>query len=314
MSWIRIALALSTSLVLGAALAHAVGVPAEPAQAPPATAAADPNAADRAAIGQLAAAYVAAFQAEDAKALAAFWTPDGDLTDLAGRTLTGREAIATSFAELFAENQGLTLRIEVGSLRFPVPGTAIEDGVTSVLAPGSSVPKRARYTNTLVRRDGKWLLASVRETAFVPPSNYEHLRPLEWMIGEWKHETPDGHVAMVGFTWSPDGNFLLGKRAVAVGGTLLDNGSERIGWDPAAKVIRSWSFETDGGFGHGTWSQDGKIWRIGTSAVLASGSLMTFSSTITRVDDDTITWQATDHVVDGVRLPDSAVLTMSRMR
>jgi hypothetical protein len=37
-------------------------------------------------------------------------------------------------------------------------------------------PSRARDSNFFVKKDGQWLLASVREAAYVPPSNYENLR------------------------------------------------------------------------------------------------------------------------------------------
>src|SRR5262249_50642148 len=52
-------------------------------------------------------AFIAAFEKGDAKALAAFWTPDGDYTDQTGNRLVGREAIEKSFAELFSETKGL---------------------------------------------------------------------------------------------------------------------------------------------------------------------------------------------------------------
>lgn len=32
-------------------------------------------------------------------------------------------------------------------------------------------------------------------------------------------------------------------------------GTQVIGWDPAAGTIRSWMFDSDGGFGEGTWSK-----------------------------------------------------------
>ena len=31
--------------------------------------------------------------------------------------------------------------------------------------------------------------------------------------------------------------------------------TQRIGWDPAAKQIRSWEFDSEGGFGEGTWGE-----------------------------------------------------------
>jgi hypothetical protein len=68
----------------------------------------------------------------------------------------------------------------------------VEDGTTAVLEPDGTAPSRARYSNFFVKQDGQWLLASVREAAYVPPSNYENLRGLEWVIGEWVDENPGG--------------------------------------------------------------------------------------------------------------------------
>jgi uncharacterized protein (TIGR02246 family) len=279
-----------------------------------ATRAEGPSAEQQATIAKKAQAFIDAFQKGDAKALAAFWTPDGDYADVDGHVVKGRKAIAEDFARQFAENKGLTLRIEVASVRFPTPDTAIEDGVTTVVAPDGGVPDRARYTNFLVKKDGEWLLESVRESTFVPPSNYQHLRPLEWVIGEWVEDTKESHVGRVMFQWTPDQNFIIGTRAVGVKDILLDNGSQRIGWDPSAKIIRSWDFEADGGFGHGEWKPDGDKWAITMSSVLRSGSLMTATTVVTRVDPDTITWQLKNQQLDGKALPDTPIVTMKRAK
>jgi len=129
--------------------------------------------------------------------VAAFWTSDGDYVDPSGRVLLGRPAIEKDFEQLFAENKGLKLRIEVASLKFPTPDTAIEDGTTGVLAPDGTVPSRARYTNFFTKKNGQWLLASVREAAYVQPSNYGNLRELEWVIGEWVDENPGGELGLI---------------------------------------------------------------------------------------------------------------------
>jgi hypothetical protein len=42
--------------------------------------------------------------------------------DPSERVLSGRPAIEKDFADLFAQNKGLKLRIEVASLKFPHPG------------------------------------------------------------------------------------------------------------------------------------------------------------------------------------------------
>ena len=301
---------LLTTLLL-AALALSGAFAAEvPAPAP----AVDPAATSTEEIRRTAMAFAAAFHQGDVKALAGFWTPDGDYTDLGGRLLKGRDAIQDDFADLFSQNKGLTLRIEVGSLRFPTPDTAIEDGVTSVMSPTAATPNRARYTNFLVKRDGKWLLASVREANYIPPNHQDHLRPREWMIGEWKDQTTNGHMAHVVFEWSPDLNFILSVRVVRVEGTFLDNGTQRIGWDPSAKLIRSWNFEPDGGFGDSTWSADtdGR-WIVKANSVLRSGHQASATTVVTRVDPDTITFQVRDQKADGKPLPDSATITMNRV-
>lgn len=268
---------------------------------------------DRAAIEKMANAFVEAFGKGDSKALSEFWAPDGDYIDPDGRVLKGRAAIAADFADLFAASKGLAARIEVASLRFPTPDTAIEDGVTSVLSPEGGMPSRTRYTNTLVKLDGRWLLSSCREAPYVPPTNADNLRPLAWLVGEWAHDAQDGHVAVARFDWSPDHNFILVNRAVAVRDVLLDNGTARIGWDPAAKSIRTWSFECDGGFSEGNWVKVGDNWVSKTSAVLGGGQLMTSTTIMTHPDASTITWQATEQRVNGKPLPDSPVIRMKHV-
>ena len=87
------------------------------------------------AIQKQAEAFVEAFHKGDAKAVAAFWTADGDYTDLTGRQIKGREAIEKVFADLFAQAKGLKIRIDSDSLRFVTPEVAIEDGTSEVYPP-----------------------------------------------------------------------------------------------------------------------------------------------------------------------------------
>jgi hypothetical protein len=101
---------------------------------------------------------------------------------------------------------------------------------------------------------------------------------------------------------------------VGVKGELLDNGHQRIGWDAASKQLRSWTFESDGGYAEGAWIPDGEKWVNRVSAVTRTGSLMTSTTVVTRVDADTLTWQSKEQVMDGKSLPDSPVVTMKRAK
>jgi len=268
-----------------------------------------------AALDDMARAFADAFHRGDAAGLGAFWAPDADYAGPDGRMLRGRDAIVADYTELFEANKGLSLRIEVHSRRFPTADTAIEDGVTSVIGPAGSLPTRTRYTTTFVSRDGKWLISSVREAPYIPPTNAEHLRAIDWTIGEWVQEGDDsGPRAHASFGWTPDGNFIVAQRGVINGDSLLHAGTERVGWDPIAKRVRSWSFESDGGFGEGAWTRNGDIWTIKSNAVLASGSRLRATTVITRVDSNTITWKVTNQDVDGIAIPDSQVVTMKRVR
>src|SRR5262249_36380391 len=143
---------------------------------------------DKAAIQKNAEGFVEAFHKGDAKALAAFWTPDGDYTILTGRHMKGREAIEKAFEEFFKENKDLKLGIDSESLRFVTPDVAVEDGITSVSSPNGGPPSRARYTIVHVKKDGQWAMSSVRDAAYAPPTNQEKLQGLEWVIGDWADE------------------------------------------------------------------------------------------------------------------------------
>ena len=87
-----------------------------------------------------------------------------------------------------------------------------------------------------------------------------------------------------------------------------------IGWDPVAKTVRSWSFHANGGFGEGTWSQDGNTWTIKTTAVLPDGTKASATDVVTLVDADTITIQAKSRVLDGKPLPDVKEIRLKRVK
>lgn len=282
----------------------------------PATAQASRNghAADDAAIQKNAEAFVEAFHKGDAKAIAAFWTTDGDYTDQLGKRLTGREAIEKSFAEFFAENSGAKLRIEIDSIKFITAEVAIEDGMTAVMTPDGAPPSRAKYTIVHVKKDGKWLIGSVRESAFVPPSNSEHLRKMEGVIGSWASEPVNGEVTRIIFNWAENQSFITATFANTFKNITIGGGTQWIGWDPAGKTVRSWSFQTNGGFGEGTWTQSGKTWTVKTTATLPDGTKATATDEITVIDEDTVSFQAKDRMHDGKPLPDIKAIKLTRVK
>jgi uncharacterized protein (TIGR02246 family) len=268
--------------------------------------------AGQAALMKNAQAFTEAFEKGDAKAVAAFWAEDGDYMDLDGRRLQGRPAIENAFNDFFNENKGSKLRIDVKSVRFVTPETAIEDGVTSVIPPDGTPPSQARYSNVHVKKDGQWVLLSVREAPYAPPGNYEHLRGLEWAIGEWVDEGEGPEIDHVTFEWAPENNFLISTQDVRVRDTLVARSTEWIGWNPATSEVRSWSFVADGAIGEGVWSNQGDQWIINTNAILPNGKKLKATNVVTRNGPDAITWESKDRTLDGKPLPDVKEIKMKR--
>ena len=74
--------------------------------------------------------------------------------------------------------------------------------------PDGGPPGRVRYTIVHVKKDGEWALESVRDAPFTPPSNYEHLRGLEWSVGDWASDGDKGEAERLSVSWSENRNFI----------------------------------------------------------------------------------------------------------
>jgi uncharacterized protein (TIGR02246 family) len=291
-------------------------VPLALAFAPPLGLAQQPgdHADDKAAIGKNAEAFVEAFHKSDAKAVAAFWAADGDYTDQAGRNLKGRDAIEKAFAALFANAKGLKVRIESDTLRFLTPDVAVEDGTSETVGPAGLPPSRARYTIVHVKKGGLWQLGSVREAPFAAPSNAEHLAGLAWAVGDWTGDAGAGEVEQWSVAWADNQNFLVATSKLTARNVPLAGATQWIGWDPVAKRVRSWTFDATGGYGEGTWTDDGKQWVLKSASVLQDGRKATATYVITPVDGDTISFQARDRTLDGKALPEVKEIRLRRTK
>lgn len=258
--------------------------------------------------------FIAAFNKGDAEAVAGFWTPDGDYVDMAGETLKGRKAIAAAFAKQFGAAKGAKVQIHPTSLRVVKPDLAIEDGITEVLPGDDAPPTAARYTIVHVKVDGQWYLSSVRDAAATPSTNAQHLQPIEWLLGNWSEEGGKGDQLEVNYAWAENQNFIVSSYAFTNKGIPLAGGTQWIGWDAAAKQLRSWTFESSGGMGQGVWSKDGDKWTIKFEMILPDGKKMMATNTITRADADHVVWQSTGRTIDGQAIPDSEVIKLQRAR
>jgi uncharacterized protein (TIGR02246 family) len=272
----------------------------------------DRQAADEAAIRKAVEAYVAAFNQANAKALAALWAPEAVyINPLSGEQVVGREAIEGQFAAIFAEAKGAKLEATTGSIGFVSPNVAVEQGTAKVIRP-EQAPEESQYTAVYVKREGQWLLDRVtEETVLVVTSHYEQLKDLEWMVGSWVDQDDEATV-VTECNWTRNNNFLTRSFTIQVRDRIDMAGMQIIGWDPAAKQIRSWVFDSDGGFGQATWKKKGNRWYIQQSGVLPDGRKSSSVNIITYVDDNTCTLQSVNRTVDGELLPNIAEVKITK--
>jgi hypothetical protein len=67
--------------------------------------------------------------------------------------------------------------------------------------------------------------------------------------------------------------------------------------------IRSWIFDSNGGFGESSWSLDGGHSLIRASNVLPDGSRSTAENVLTKIDDNKFTWESQNRTLDGEPQP-----------
>ena len=259
--------------------------------------------ADEAAIRKMVDSYVQAFNRHDAEALADHWSPDAVyLNRTTGEEVVGRSAIAEQFKALLKEQPKLKVEVNVESIQFISPTVAVEHGKTKLLAPNAE-PEEIDYTAVDVKRDGKWLLDRVTDkTKETEPSHYEQLKALEWMVGEWTGSTDDAEVE-VDCDWTKNKNFLTRAFKISIDGDTSFSGMQIVGWDPAKKTIRSWTFDSKGTFAEATWQEKGGRWFLRNRGTLPDGRTATMINVMKQVDANSFTWQTIDRTAGSELLP-----------
>jgi uncharacterized protein (TIGR02246 family) len=261
------------------------------------------SAADEQQIRKGVAAYVEAFNKHDAKALAEFWAPEAVYQNRStGEQVTGRAAIADQFAATFKAQPDLKLQVNVESVQFVSPNVAVERGQAKLLSPGAE-PEEVAYSAVDVKRDGKWLIDRVTDTAKeVVPSNYEQLKSLEWMIGQWTTEANNAEVE-VDCNWTKNKNFITRAFRISIGGESDFSGMQIIGWDASAKQIRSWTFDSNGTFAEATWEQRKGSWFIRNRGVISDGRAATMINVMKQTGENAFSWQTIERTAGGELLP-----------
>jgi uncharacterized protein (TIGR02246 family) len=254
---------------------------------------------------------VAAYNRGDANAVADHWSETGQWTSPSGEQVQGRAAIAEQMQSIFAAGDAPQIEVSEPRIRLISADVAIEEGTARVTYPGE-VPGTSDYIAIHVKKNGQWKLDSIRESeAPEGPSAAENLKQLEWMVGEWVDESPNAVVEHT-CRWSEDGHFLLGEFTVQVGDRPAMSGSVRIGWDALRQQIRSWVFDSEGGFAEGFWTRADDRWIVKMTGVRPDGAAASTTNSYTPLRADAFLFTTADRVVGNELQPDQSITVVRK--
>jgi len=181
----------------------------------------------------------------------------------------------------------------VPSKQTPPSSASLDLNVTTPPLPDSSVARTSQVA------DGE------TSTAASP------LSELAWLIGDWVDDDGGGNFES-SIKWSKNGAFLIHSFRVSIVAAEPLSGMQIVAWDPAEKRIRSWTYDSHGGFGEESWSRAGDRWSIRKTFTLRDGGRASALQMITRVSDDAFRFKSVNRVIDGALKPDLDDVTLVR--
>jgi uncharacterized protein (TIGR02246 family) len=298
----------------GIACAQEPGAPDSAGKKAAASAAEAAAGPEQTAIAKMDQAYEAAFEKGDAKAIADLFTEDAEFTSENGRAVSGRAAIQEMSRAAFLSNKGAKLDIATDSVRLLAPGVIVQKGSTTVTSKDGETGG-SLYTAVLVQKDGAWQYSEIIETPQADIAPREHLSELSWLIGDWQEEDKTSGVTIRSqYDWARGGNFISRNVTVKRGEEVALEGWQVIGWDPLEERIRSWTFNSEGGWSAGVWVRDGQHWLAREEGVTADGDRTTSDTTIAKVSDDRLTWEVFNRTLNGAPQASLDKIEISRVK
>lgn len=269
--------------------------------------------ADEAAIKETAIAFARAFEKGDAKAVAAFWTEEGEYQDEDSPPIKGRAALEKAYTDFFSKRAEVKTEGKIDSIRFVGKGTAIADGTFTVKSKdGPTITSQfsAVYTNT----EGKWLMALLKEWSDADTED-ANIADLAWLIGTWEG-TGEEAKARTTYEWNDTKTFIKCTYSITKvkDGTVIGSGTQVIGVDPADGFIHGWLFDSTGGVGESVWFWDGERWVIESIGTLSDGIATTATNLLKRGGDDEFTWRSVERTLDEKAQPDIGPVKAKRVK
>lgn len=270
------------------------------------------SSSDEAAIRQQLAGITKGLASGDSKGLSSLWATDATFIDSDGVLTKGRPSLEKKFATLIAENGRPHFLLSPQNIKVISSNVALTDGLV-IRQDGMTGPTpETRYSMVFVKQNGEWLISSATETPLTPQISSEPLEALSWLVGEWSAEGNGGSVHLKA-DWAAHKNFIQCRYEMKKSADAAPVESRQvIGFDPRINQIVSWHFDSNGGFGYGTWSQRDRQWVVNATGVQPDGSTSVAHNVMTLDDGNNFSWQSVDRSIDGVSIADTKSLKVQR--
>lgn len=244
--------------------------------------------------------------------LSSYWTQDAEFTKpTTGELVEGKEEINQVLKKMAQEikEKHLLFTFKEGRIDFPDPDDAVVEGVVEITNNGALVQRTARRIG-MVKDNGQWYIDTVDEIEVQPaPPLYKHLKDLEWLVGNWKDQDENVTITFKTF-WSNFHNFITQNFKMVVYGLEAMEGIQMIGWDPIEKKIRSWIFDSDGGFGTGVWTKNGDSWSVALNYIMSDGKKGSATDIYTKINSNSYQFSSTGRTINGQALPNIEPVTV----
>jgi uncharacterized protein (TIGR02246 family) len=256
------------------------------------------DASIRAAVEQ----YEKTLKTGDLKAILSNWTADADFTDEDGKVFRGRDAIGKLFQENLKELKAGKSALKIESLRFLTPEVVTMSGAVEFTRP-EGVIETNRFSAVWTKKDGRWLIASARDLPDREGQAGERgMKELQWLAGDW---TAEDRGTTVKLSVRPElsGKFALMRYEIKGPKETLTV-LQLLGYDPIQGALRSWAFDSRGGFGESLWSRENSVWTSESVGVLPSGQTGSAVNYVRILSPNSFMWQSTRREVEGQPIPD----------
>jgi uncharacterized protein (TIGR02246 family) len=251
-----------------------------------------------------------AFNAHNAPAMMALWTPDATYRDtVSNAEAKGRDAIGAAYAKLFKQQPTSSLKLTITESKIDGKSASLL-GMAEVTQKGQ-LPTRSLFRASLAKVGASWLFSNVEE-AELPADSPTGMSQLGWLAGSWIQALPSGDVKNT-YHWVDGGAFMIRNYSRAAKQGPAVEGTQIFGWDAEQQCVRTWLFDSNGSFGEGYWQRQGPDkWTNKMALKLPDGRRGSVTQILTRKGDNEIELQSVDREIDGQFQPNTAPATMTR--